>query len=49
MSYEQYRKMLHDLYIYGKITYSVYSDMVKKKGKTETEHKQLYNSIRRGC
>lgn len=39
MSYELYRRMLYNLYIYGKITYNVYSDMVKKKGKTEAEYK----------
>lgn len=38
MSYELYRRMLYNLYIYGKITYNVYSDMVKK-GKTEAEYK----------
>lgn len=37
MSYELYRRMLYNLYIYGKITYNVYSDMVKKKGKTEAD------------
>lgn len=39
VSYELYRRMLYNLYIYGKITYNVYSDMVKKKGKTEAEYK----------
>ena len=49
MSYSLYCNMLHNLYIYGKITYRVYNDMIKKKGKTDEEYLYLYNSVKHGC
>lgn len=49
MSYELYCTMLHNLYIYGKITYRVYSNMTSKKDKTKDEYMYLYNSVKYGC